>query len=448
MDKNNSPARSFYQPYLDFIREQEQHMIQLAHDWSAVNSGSYHTEGLAKMASILSDNFSWLGGAEEKISLPPLTKVMDNGKMAEIPLGEALRIRKRPDAPIQVLLAGHMDTVFAKDDPFQVPKFIESSEESKMEQEGGQEADPAMSPRSGAPSAEREARRGRILYGPGVADLKGGLVVMLKALEALEKSPWAENIGWEVLINPDEEIGSPGSAPLFVEAAGRCAMGLVYEPSLPDGTLVAGRKGSGNFTVLVRGKAAHAGREFDKGRNAVALLAEITAALHGLNGQRPGVTLNVARIRGGEALNVVPDLATLGFNVRMQTIEEQAWLRDKIEEIEVSFRNRNGYSVELHGGFTRPPKPVSEGIAQMQEMLASCGNMLGISIGWQDTGGCCDGNNLAAAGLPNIDTLGVRGGNIHSDREYVLLDSLVERAKLSALLLMRLASGDIVPPMR
>lgn len=366
------------------------------------------------MAAILSDNFSWLGGEMERVALPPLSKVLDNGKMAEIPLGKALRIRKRLGAPLQVLLAGHMDTVFAADDPFQVPEFLE----------GGR------------------------LRGPGVADLKGGLVVMLKALEALERSPWAEKIGWEVLINPDEEIGSPGSATLFAEAAGRCALGLVYEPSLPDGTLVASRKGSGNFTVVVRGRAAHAGREFDKGRNAVALLAEITAALHGLNGRMPGVTLNVARIRGGEALNVVPDAATLGFNVRMKAAEEQNWIKERIKEITQLFRDRDGFVVELHGGFTRPPKPVNESMAALQEMLASCGQMLGIPIGWQDTGGCCDGNNLAAAGLPNIDTLGVRGGNIHSDKEYVLLDSLVERAQLSALLLMRLASGDIVLPMR
>ncbi len=398
-----------YAPYLDFIRSQEQHMMQLTYDWSAINSGSYNTEGLAKMASVLGDNFSWLGGDMEHRALPPLTKVMDSGEMAEIPLGKALMIHKRPDAPLKILLAGHMDTVFAVDDPFQHPEFIDK----------------------------------HTLRGPGVADLKGGLVVMLKALEALERSPWAERIGWEVLINPDEEIGSPGSAPLFTQAAGRCQLGLVYEPSLPDGTLVAARKGSGNFTVLARGKAAHAGREFEKGRNAVALLAELTVALHALNGQHPGVTLNCARIRGGEALNVVPDVATLGFNVRMERLEDQVWLCDKIEQIIGLFRIRDGFEVTLHGGFTRPPKPHSPALARMQELLASCGAMLGISIGWQDTGGCCDGNNLAAAGLPNIDTLGVRGGHIHSDHEYVLLDSLVERAQLSALVLMRLAAGDI-----
>lgn len=425
-----------YRPYLDFIATQDARMIQLTQDWSAINSGSYHREGLAKMADALSAEFATLGGVMERLVLPPLLKLRDDGKMAEIPLGEALRIRKRPEAPLQLLLAGHMDTVFGKDDPFQTPRFIDDLSELKK---GGQQADPAL---SSAPSAEQGQIK-PLLNGPGVADLKGGLAVMLLALEALEKSPWAENIGWEVLINPDEEIGSPGSRPLFEEAAERAALGLVYEPSLPDGTLVAARKGSGNFSLLVRGRTAHAGREFDKGRNAVALLAEITVALHGLNGRKPGVTVNCARVRGGEAVNVVPDVATLGFNVRMQTVEEKDWLAQEIEKIMCSFRDRDGFEVALHGGFTRPPKPVTEGIRHLQAMLESCGQLLNIPVSWQDTGGCCDGNNLAAAGLPNVDTLGVRGGNIHSDREYVLLDSLVERAQLSALLLLRLASGEI-----
>lgn len=409
-----------YQPYLDFIRTQEQHMIQLTHDWSAINSGSYHVEGLCRMADTLSSHFAWLGGQEERLALPPLHQVDDAGEMAEIPLGEALRIRKRPDAPLQILLAGHMDTVFGRDDPFQAPCFPEAAGETI----------------------------GSILRGPGAADLKGGLVVMLKALEALEKSPWAEHVGWEVLINPDEEIGSPVSAPLFVEAAGRHRLGLLYEPSLPDGTLVAARKGSGNFTVQVTGRAAHAGRAFESGRNAVALLAEITAALHAINGRRPGITLNCARVRGGEALNVVPERATLGFNVRMGLTEDQAWLQQEIESVLAPFRMRDGFSVALYGGFTRPPKPLTPPLHMLQRLLESCGRMLGIELRWQDTGGCCDGNNLAAAGLPNIDTLGVRGGNIHSDQEYVLLDSLVERAQLSALLLMRLAAGDIALPVR
>ncbi len=409
-----SPVPDGYLPCLEFIASQQQHMMQLTYDWSAINSGSYHVAGLEKMASVLADNFSWLGGVMETIALPSFSKLSDSGEMAEIPLGKVLSVRKRPDAPLKVLLVGHMDTVFSQEDPFQKPEFIDQ----------------------------------QTLRGPGVADMKGGLVVMLKALEALEKSPWADNLGWEVLITPDEEIGSPGSASLLAEAAARHQLGLVYEPSLPDGTLVAGRKGSGNFYVLVRGQAAHAGREFEKGRNAVALLAEITAALHALNGRKAGVTLNCARIRGGEALNVVPDTATLGFNVRMQMMEDQAWLKEQIEATLAPFRSRNGFAVSLHGGFTRPPKQASHAIARMQEMLASCGEMLGIPLSWQDTGGCCDGNNLAAAGLPNIDTLGVRGGNIHSDQEYVLLDSLVERAQLTALLLMRLASGDIAAPIR
>ncbi len=405
-----------YQPYLDFIAEQEQHMMQLVHDWSAINSGSYHLEGLARMLDVLADNFLWLDGVVERIDLPPMQQVNDAGEVVDVPLGQALRIRKRPDAPLQVFLGGHMDTVFGKDHPFQAPAFVIDDPTSKD-----------------TPT---------VLNGPGVADLKGGLVVMLKALEALEKSPWAEQIGWEILINPDEEIGSHGSRHLLEEAAGRNHLGLVYEPSLPDGTLVSERKGSGNFQLVVRGKAAHAGREHHLGRNAVVALSELTARIDALDGQRDGVTINPAKLVGGGANNVVPDFAMMNFNVRVPDAAAQQWVQEQLDTI-VHGEMRDGITAALHGGFTRPSKEMSAGIQQLQEIIASCGDMLGVTVGWQATGGCCDGNNLAAAGLPNIDTLGVRGGNIHSDQEYVLLASLVERAQLSALILMRLASGDI-----
>ena len=170
-----------YQPYLNFIDEQEQHMISLTHDWSAMNTGSHNLAGLAKFCSVLEDNFLWLGGEMSQITLPKMQQIDSSGNEVMVELGKALNIRKRPNAPIQIFLGGHMDTVFADDDAFQKPYFEDNDVESG------------------------------ILRGPGVADLKGGLVVMLKALEALEKSPWAENIGWEILINPDEEIGSIGS---------------------------------------------------------------------------------------------------------------------------------------------------------------------------------------------------------------------------------------------
>lgn len=402
-------VNSNYQPSLDWIDAQHDRMVQTLIAWSRINSGSYHVEGVRRMREALAEAFVVLGGEAEVVPVAPLETIDTRGNVVQIPVAEALRIRKRPNAPIQVFLCGHMDTVFPKDSPFQEPKWLDDN----------------------------------TLNGPGVADLKGGLLVMLTALQALEKSPNAENIGWEILFNPDEEIGSQSSHPLLVEAAGRNHLGLIYEPALADGTLAGERKGSGNFVFVVRGKAAHAGRDFDKGRNAVALLGELIAKLYALNGQREGVTINTGKIEGGGPVNVVPDLAILRLNVRLPRVEDQAWVEQQFDTLIAEFNTREGFSVFRHGKFTRPAKPLSEKNHKLFDLLKSCGADLGLTIQHKPSGGCCDGNNLAAAGLPNIDTLGVRGGNIHSHDEFVLVDSLTERAKLSALLLLKLASGEV-----
>lgn len=396
-----------YRPYLDSIAAQGQHMTQLVYNWSHINSGSFNIEGLAHMQRALEDNFLWLHAEQEILPLAPYTTVNAQGNTDTKPLGNALRYRKRPHAPLQVFLGGHMDTVFGAAHPFQKAEFLDK----------------------------------HTLHGPGVADLKGGLVVMLKALETLESSPWAEQIGWEVLINPDEEIGSQSSDIYLKEAAERCHFGLIYEPSLPDGSLVAERKGSGNFSIVVRGKAAHAGRDFHAGRNALVLLADIVRDLHQLNGQQPDLTLNIGKIEGGSAVNVVPDLGILHFNIRIANTHQRAWAEQAIASIIEKYQSHEGYTVTLHGAFTRLPKTLDSRTQYLQDRIAECGSLLNLPTTWKPSGGCCDGNNLSAYGLPNIDTLGVRGGNIHSDKEFLVVSSLVERAQWSALLLMQFASG-------
>jgi glutamate carboxypeptidase len=179
------------------------------------------------------------------------------------------------------------------------------------------------------------------------------------------------------------------------------------------------------------------------GRNAVVAAAELAVLVSRLTGAMPGITVNPSRLDGGGPLNVVPDRAVLRFNVRVAAPEEQAFVEDELAKLVAVFNQREGYVVELHGGFGRPPKTMTPEWKRLQVLIEECGKMLGQPVQWQATGGCCDGNNLAAHGLPNIDTIGVRGGNIHSAQEFVLLDSLVERAQLSALLLLRLASGEV-----
>lgn len=396
-------------PSLEWIDSQHDIMCQELFSLANINSGSFNLAGLQQVEQKLEELFAPLGGTLENLSLPPLRCVNEEGEYQFQQLGKALRIRKRPEAPLRVFLGGHMDTVFAANHPFQETQKLDKN----------------------------------TLRGPGVADLKGGLLVMLKALEAFEMTPWAENVGWEVLINPDEEIGSPGSANLFIEAAKHNHLGLIFEPSISEECLAGARKGSGNFTMIVKGRSAHAGREHHLGRNAIRAVTEFILAIDSLNGLREGVTINPGYVKGGGAANMVPDLAIAKFNIRIATLDDELWVMTEMDKIQKKLAVMEGISFDLQGYFQRKPKLFNEDHQRLFQHTKKCGQMLGINLDFVPTGGCCDGNNLAAAGLPNLDTLGVVGGGIHTSEEYVKLSSLTERAKLSAMLLMRLASGQL-----
>jgi len=397
---------------LSFLDDRRGAMTETLRAWCAINSGSTNLDGLKTMHGALGDAFAVLGGDVETAPSAPKPVVTRGGEKIDQPLGDMLRIVKRPQAPVRVLLTGHMDTVFAADHPFQTETFLDDD----------------------------------TLNAPGAADMKGGLLVMLNALLTVEQSALADKIGYEILINADEEIGSQGSAAMLTEAASRAHFACVYEPALADGTLAGARKGSGNFSAIIRGKSAHAGREHHLGRNAIAAAADFIAAIDKLTGAREGLTVNVARVDGGGPENVVPDTAVVRFNVRLEQPDDATFFEGAVNHVIADINGREGYGAELAGGFTRPPKPMTPKLLAFFEALKATGSELGIGIDWVPTGGCCDGNNIAAAGIPVIDTLGVRGAHIHSDKEYAKLDSLVERAKLSALLLLKIASGELPNP--
>ena len=389
-------------------------LVTRACDWAAINSGSGHLVGLTRMADGLGDTLAAFPGGVERVQLAPVQQVMPDGAVVEVPQGASLRLTVRPDAPVQVALTGHYDTVFPESSAFQTVTRLPD---------------------------------GR-LNGPGIADMKGGISVMLGALAAVERHPAAAQLGYTVLLSPDEETGSLASAPLLRELAGRASIGLTYEPALADGTLVSARKGSGNYHVVVIGRAAHAGRDFAAGRNAIAAAARIASAIDALNGVRDGVTFNVARIDGGGASNVVPDRAVLRFNVRLPQVEDQAWVEQAIAACLPAGRG-DGLHVALHGGITRPPKPFTDTQQRLFASLRAVGALIGQDLAWAPSGGVCEGNNLFAHGLPNIDTLGVRGGAIHSDAEFAIPASFAERAQLSALWLTRYAASGLgvdIPP--
>lgn len=384
-------------------------MLAEVEAWSAINTGTGNMPGLAMQAELLADAFAALPG-ELSLDEPGMAKTIGvDASETMAAHGRHLVLRVRPDAQRRVLLTGHMDTVFGKDDAFQAQRWLD----------------------------------GDTLNGPGVADMKGGLAVILAALKVFETTAVSKAIGYDVLINSDEETGSPSSTSLIAGLAHGKFAALTYEPSLlPDGTLARARGGSGNYSVVVRGRSAHAGRNPEDGRNAIVAASALAVRLKEL--ERDGLTINPARIDGGSANNVVPDLAILRFNVRPATLDDAAWFDGQLGEALALVMQRYNVLATLHGGLSRPPKPLDAQAERLFELVRDCGSALGQKISWQRSGGVCDGNNIAACGVPVVDTMGVRGGAIHSDEEYLIVPSLGERAALSALVLHRLASGEVL----
>lgn len=384
---------------------QQDDMLRHTERWALINSGSRNLDGLAEMEGELADSFAELPGALAFPDPSPVDAIDAAGKAYEVPHGRNLRLTVRPEAPLQLLFTGHMDTVFPVGHVFQDLKWLEP---------------------------------GKVLNGPGVADMKGGIAVMLAALKAIEASPAASQIGYEVVINSDEEVGSLGSAALIAEAARGKRAALTYEPSaLPDGTFAGARPGSGNFSFTVQGRSAHAGRNPEDGRNALIAAADLALRLKAAMGD--GLSVNPAKIDGGSPNNVVPDMAVLRVNMRPRSLDDQARAEALIRDHVAAVSTAHDVHIHSHGHFARPPKPMTPAIEHLFGVVKKAGEDLGQPIAWKSTGGVCDGNNIAACGLPVIDTMGVRGGSIHSMEEFLIVESLAERAALSALTILRLA---------
>jgi glutamate carboxypeptidase len=310
-------------------------MLEQVQAWAAVNSGSRNLAGLAEMARIYADAFAALPGELRLLDPCPVDAMEADGSLKPLLHGQNLHLRVRPEAAVQLLFTGHMDTVYGVDHPFQT-------------------------------LAWREERR--VLGGPGVADMKGGIAVMLAALKAVETSQAAAGVGYEIVINSDEEVGSPGSAALIAEAARGKQAGLTYEPAaLPDGTLAGARPGSGNFSCLIEGRSAHAGRNPEDGRNAIVAAADLTLRLAKAKGAR--LSVNPARIEGGSPNNVVPDRAVLRVNMRPATIEDQQRGQAQLDAAVAMVAAEHDVRVHVHGSFARPPKPLDPKAQRLFELV-------------------------------------------------------------------------------
>lgn len=383
-------------------------MVDRACAWSAINTGTGNLDGLARQADLLAECFSQLPGAVRLEEPAPVTAIDPAGREIAVRRGSHLVLSVRPDAPRRVLLTGHMDTVFPADHPFQTIAEIEPG----------------------------------VLNGPGLADMKGGIALMAEALLAFESSSLASTLGYDVMINSDEEVGSQSSAPLIERLAAGKLAALTYEPAtLPDGTMAGARGGSGNYSVTFTGRSAHAGRNPQDGRNALVAAADLVLRLKAM--QSADLPINPARIDGGSANNVVPDHAVLRFNIRPKSRKVADAFEAALPQLLAGIAAQHDVRARLHGGISRPPKPIDAPAERLFALVDEAARTLGLVAARRDTGGVCDGNNIAACGVPVVDTMGVRGGSIHSPDEFLIVASLAERARLSALVLHRLAHGAL-----
>ncbi|WP_432798297.1 hydrolase [Poriferisphaera sp. WC338] len=396
-----------------FIDTQHDHMVAAIIDLANINSHTFNLPGLSQSIDHVLTLIAPLNpDTLNRVPTQPASIMTNDGSITSQPLADTLIITKRPTAPLQAILCIHLDTVYPPDHPLQSISWLDD----------------------------------HTLNGPGVIDAKGGLVTLITALHAFEQSFHAQNLGWKIILNPDEEIGSPGSASILKEHAPTAHFGMVYEPALPNGNLISHRKGSGNFSLSIPGTAAHAGRDFFSGNNALLTATNIANQLAKLTDKAAGTTVNIAALHSGGPFNVVPGHAILRFNVRLQTPEEQTRITIELDNIIAEINPSLPAPITIHGSFNNPPKPLTSPIEKLIADLQTAGQSFGLSFGTEPSGGVCDGNKLAAAGLPNIDTLGPRGNFMHSDKEQLNTQSLTERCKLSAALLIHYASGTLTPP--
>ena len=268
------------------------------------------------------------------------------------------------------------------------------------------------------------------IFGPGTLDMKAGIVIALAAIEEAQK--FHLNRPVTLLCTSDEEIGSMTSRAHIERLAKESALALVLEPALVDGSLKTWRKGVGEFRVKTRGRAAHAGGDHEKGRNAIEEMAHQVIAIQKLTDYSKQTTLNVGVIKGGTVSNVVPEEAGIEVDVRVMQSGEWERLESEMRKLKPVLE---GTSLEIAGDLNRPPMPFNETMAATFKKAQSIAAQLGMELKAGGTGGASDGNFIAPLGIPVLDGMGAVGEGAHSEREYIFANSLDERAKLVAALL-------------
>lgn len=277
---------------------------------------------------------------------------------------------------------------------------------------------------------------GNRAYGPGILDMKGGIIQALWAVKACRELGISLNKRIVFLCTSDEEVGSSSSRELIEREAVQSRAVLVPEPAAAHtGALKTTRKGVGRFAIKITGKAAHAGNHHQDGISAVQEMAHQILFLHSLTDYELGTTLNVGVVRGGSTENVVAEQAELGVDLRISQISEG----ERISKIIYGLKpHSEGITLQVSGGVNRPPMEKTAGNEQLFRLAAACSSELGFPLIEEAVGGGSDGNFTSALGIPTLDGLGAVGEGIHAENEHVEIDQLPVRAALMAGLLRKL----------
>jgi glutamate carboxypeptidase len=365
-----------------------------------IDCGSYTKEGVDEVGRWVADQLRELGAE---------VRVLPHETYGDTVVG-VLEGQGRGRA----LLVGHMDTVF----------------------EAGTAAE--------RPFTINDGRA----YGPGVDDMKGGLLTGLYALRALRSTRGGEQPGdWlpferlTFVANPDEEIGSPTSTPHIEDAARDATVAFVLESARDNGDIVSARKGINDCRIVVSGRAAHAGVEPEKGRSATLEAAHKTVALHALNGKWEGVTVNVGAIHGGTRPNIVADTCVLEIDLRATTPAGMEAVQAAVRDIAASSTVPDTTGV-FESSAHWEPMAKTAAIAALAELAISLASRIGFELHDAATGGASDANTIAGMGVPVLDGLGPVGGADHAPGEYLEVDSIVPRTTLFAALMLAAAEPE------
>jgi len=375
---------------MEIIKQSEESMLELIEKLVNIDSGSYDKEGVDQVGNLLIKQYETLDFVVER---------HENKHH-----GDNLVLQHKDARNPKVLIIAHMDTVFpkgtAKERPFSI-------------------------------------KDGRA-YGPGVVDMQSSLASVLYAVKALHKANNEAYKNVQIILNSDEEIGSPTSRELIEQLSKDKQYALVMESGRANGAIVSARRGGGGYTLTVKGKASHSGVAPEDGISAVEELAHKIIKLEQLNDHENGVAINVGIINGGAATNMIPDYATAEIDVRITREDQGPIIAQQIKDI-CATSDVPGTELQLEGDINRPPLELNERNKQLLQIVKEVGSSIGLTIEDVHTGGGSDASFPSALGVATIDGLGPVGGELHNENEYMVIETLTERCNLLAHLIDELS---------